>query len=505
MVISLTPFRDPKELIENISDIRQHVFKSFLGKTLKDHSFNENYEEELKLTDNFDESVFDKIANMYSLKKSSFKVSPSQLNEEQYQIYKDLIYSKGRFHIISGSPGTGKSFLLRSIKDGCMSLNTQCTITASTGCAVFLVGGTTIHSKLQLRYYEHISEWQTLLFSSQKWQELEKTSVLILDEISMIGNDLFNKIMNILSDSRLSHIKFIMFGDPFQLDPVGDISFFRSPYFQHFEKHKLKINQRTKDEILSNLISNFYNIDIKSEDRLLQTLNFINSRLTDFNMHDDSAYVYAFNSECRNHNRAVLRSLNRKIHHIKLDNSSDSNSFYNLPQNSSIKKKFRFYDVLDICIDARVMLLINKDIDNGLVNGSIGVVRHIEYGNKNLNEIHIEVEFISKDKTFSIRLTPHKEMHEDVVLWQFPIAPAYATSVHKIQGMTLSKIVVGNLSNFWSTQQLYVALSRVKNAGSIQFLRPSNKEQLYTSLDFKQSRYNGGSLFDHIFLNGIDF
>ena len=83
MVLSLTPFRDPKELIENISDIRQHVFKSFLGKTLKDHSFNENYEEELKLTDNFDESVFDKIANMYSLKKSSFKVSPSQLNGEQ--------------------------------------------------------------------------------------------------------------------------------------------------------------------------------------------------------------------------------------------------------------------------------------------------------------------------------------------------------------------------------------------------------------------------------------
>ncbi len=76
------------------------------------------------------------------------------------------------------------------------------------------------------------------------------------------------------------------------------------------------------------------------------------------------------------------------------------------------------------------MLSINKDIDNGLDNGSIGVARHIEYSNKHLNDIYIDVEFISKDKT--IRLTPHKEMHEDVVLWQFPIAPAYATSVHKM-------------------------------------------------------------------------
>ena len=88
-------------------------------------------------------------------------------------------------------------------------------------------------SKLQIRYYEHVSEWQTLLFNSNKWQELENTSILILDEFSMIGNGLFNKIMNILSDQRLKHI---IIGDPFQLDPVGDVTFFQSPYYQYFEK-----------------------------------------------------------------------------------------------------------------------------------------------------------------------------------------------------------------------------------------------------------------------------
>ncbi len=110
------------------------------------------------------------------------------------------------------------------------------------------------------------------------------------------------------------------------------------------------MNQRTKYEVLSTIISNFYNFDIDPEDRLEHIISFINSKLTDFDMNDDSAYVYAFNSECKKHNCAVMRSLNQKMHHIKIDNSSNFNSFYNLPETAALKKKFRFYDVLDCAL-----------------------------------------------------------------------------------------------------------------------------------------------------------
>ncbi len=151
------------------------------------------------------------------------------------------------------------------------------------------------------------------------------------------------------------------------------------------------------------------------------------------------------------------------------------------------------------------MLLINKDVENGLFNGSIGVVKHIEYTSTKLNKIYIDVEFLSKEKTLTVRLLPYKEIHDDIVLWQFLIEPAYATSVHKVQGMTLSKIVIGNLSNFWTTQQLYVALSRVRNEESISILRPSCSDQLYTIADFKKIRSSGALYLIVCFLNGIDY
>ena len=64
---------------------------------------------------------------------------------------------------------------------------------------------------------------------------------------------------------------------------------------------------------------------------------------------------------------------------------------------------------------------------NILVNWSLGIIREINYGMKGSSVI---VEFLTKIGTIN-------EIHEDYVLHQFPIKFSYATSVHKIQGMTL--------------------------------------------------------------------
>ena len=42
-------------------------------------------------------------------------------------------------------------------------------------------------------------------------------------------------------------------------------------------------------------------------------------------------------------------------------------------------------------------------------------------------------------------------------------------------GLTLEKIIVGDLKSFWVPEQLYVAISRVRSNEAIQFLKSFNR------------------------------
>ena len=50
---------------------------------------------------------------------------------------------------------------------------------------------------------------------------------------------------------------------------------------------------------------------------------------------------------------------------------------------------------------------------------------------------------------------------------QFPVRLAFCATVHKSQGQKLKKIVVDFRTNFFSTGQVYVALSRTRKARDV--------------------------------------
>ncbi len=112
---------------------------------------------------------------------------------------------------------------------------------------------------------------------------------------------------------------------------------------------------------------------------------------------------------------------------------------------------------LCLCIRAQVMLLTNLDLNEGLANGSRGVVVDFE------NDLPV-VEFLSGYYTTIDWHEWRIEEENKTVLsiYQIPLRLAYAITVHKSQGITLDYAQL-DLSNIFDYGMAYVALSRVRN------------------------------------------
>jgi hypothetical protein len=151
------------------------------------------------------------------------------LTPEQQQAL-DWVGQK-RSIFLTGSAGTGKSFLLRHIITSLRRMYPQGTVhvTASTGAAAVLIGGTTVHSFAGVGL--GAGDGQALLTRVQSNKQClvrwRRAKALVIDEISMIDCELFTKISFVAQRVRDSPkpfggLQLILSGDFFQLPPVSD-------------------------------------------------------------------------------------------------------------------------------------------------------------------------------------------------------------------------------------------------------------------------------------------
>jgi ATP-dependent exoDNAse (exonuclease V) alpha subunit len=114
---------------------------------------------------------------------------------------------------------------------------------------------------------------------------------------------------------------------------------------------------------------------------------------------------------------------------------------------------------------AAVMCTINLDMENGICNGSQGVVIDIIENTIQTNGTStiIKVRF-SNGITKDIGL--HYWQSDDypmLAIGQYPICLAWALTIHKIQGATLSMAEMDVGQSIFEYGQTYVALSRIKS------------------------------------------
>ena len=146
----------------------------------------------------------------------------SNLSLEQSSVLEKV--KKGQTIFFTGSAGTGKSYLLKEIIAVLPPDTTYAT--ASTGSAASQIGGTTLHSFAGIGTgrgtLEHCIQLASRGYKAVQWK---KCQCLIIDEISMIDADYFDKLEAVACAVRKSKqpfggIQLVLCGDFFQLPPV---------------------------------------------------------------------------------------------------------------------------------------------------------------------------------------------------------------------------------------------------------------------------------------------
>lgn len=167
-----------------------------------------------------------------AVKSHMVKQSAISLSNEQ-EVVKELVSEKGKSVFFTGPAGTGKSVLMRAIIAQLKKKHARdpdrLAVTASTGLAACNIGGMTLHSFSGIGLGK--DDVATLVKKIRRNPKAKnrwlRTKTLVIDEISMVDGDLFDKLSQIGRTLRNNGrpwggIQLVITGDFFQLPPVPD-------------------------------------------------------------------------------------------------------------------------------------------------------------------------------------------------------------------------------------------------------------------------------------------
>ena len=128
------------------------------------------------------------------------------LSDEQRAVYEQVMGGKSAF--ITGCGGTGKSHLMHSVISGLRDKvgKSAVAVTATTGIAATHIGGSSLHSFAGIGIGEGslqdlVKKVNNNRNARRRWHE---TQCLIIDEVSMLDAELFDKLEGIASQVRNS-------------------------------------------------------------------------------------------------------------------------------------------------------------------------------------------------------------------------------------------------------------------------------------------------------------
>ena len=396
------------------------------------------------------------------------------LTEKQQDAFEYMKSGKNVF--LTGPGGSGKSFLIKYFinwyKSEMETEDSKIYITSTTGLSSILIDGITINRYSGIGIGD--KDIETLYKKIIKMKNLKKrwcnTSVLIIDEISMMDPDIFDKLEILAKKIRKDEnsfggIQIILSGDFLQLPPVKSSNFCFESFTWDMVIDKIfyfdKII-RQHDVNLQNVLNNI-RIGVINED----VKKMLDSRLNKDLINKDGiipTLLFSKKSMVLQYNENELKKL--------IDNDNENykyTSYYEFSKNISneskefyvemINSQYQVEDNLTFALSSQVMLTVNLP-ELELANGSRGIIIDFSKDEKKcpivlfLNGKILEI----KAHEFCI-----DEEGELVKKFQIPLILSWAITIHKAQGMTLEFVKTDIGNSIFEYGQVYVVLSRVKN------------------------------------------
>jgi len=390
------------------------------------------------------------------------------LNEEQTIAY-DLIAS-GNSILLSGEAGTGKTEVIKRFHRD-FSKKKKIALTSTTGTSALLIGGSTIHSFLGIGLGKGTIDYMVTSIGGRdylrkRWRELD---VLVIDEISMLDPRLFDKldeVGRIIRNRRnepWGGIQLILSGDFLQLPVVGSdqFTFEASSWGTSVSKTIVLTNnvRQAGDGVWMSILSDIRVGVVSTETKcnlekrvgvVVGGDGIIPTKLYSRNMDVDRVNEEALDVLASNDPDLVFNEYEMTT--MKMVKKQINESVI-----SGYKGRCIAAEVLQLCVGAQVMLVINKS-DVHLSNGSRGVVECFSPDSLPMvrftNGVFIEI----PRHNFEVNAA---DGTTELLLNQLPLKIAYALSIHKSQGITLDCAEI-DIRSCFCDGQAYVALSRVR-------------------------------------------
>jgi ATP-dependent DNA helicase PIF1 len=411
------------------------------------------------------------------------------LSDSQWKAFQ--AFCSGQSIFITGDAGTGKSELIRRMVEYAAENNFGVAVVAPTGIAAVNISGRTIHSFLCLNPDDASVPAETIVkrMRGLGWytkfrKNLCKLRCLIVDEISMVDTSLFLKMNELLQAYRsnvrpFGGLQVVLVGDFFQLPPVYQAPglprfVFQLPLFYNFERFELTDIFRQQDEFASLLRRMRRGILSERdygilESRVGQDVSVVSEHGT-----IKPTRLFSKNVDVDDINSRELHDLAGESFEYITESVCEPSSIKDIPKAKLLAAKEKFdkdKHIANLYLknEAQVLLTYNLDLDRGLCNGSRGIVVHCDTS-------FVMVDFLTPDrKTVSVHVERTRVSRYDAELDAtfyadvMPLRLAWATTIHKSQGLTLDCVEISLDGSVFAHGQAYVAVSRARTLESLSF------------------------------------